>query len=136
MPVAEGGVVLANQGPATIRSPFAKHSFVGGNVYMLELLKNFGGELSVQAGTDHFDATIDRTLAQLQTQTATIEVVQPVLTGATLNFDVIVDVLTGHKFPTSYPSRRTWLHVTVKDADGQVIFESGGGRSGWRHQRQ
>ena len=126
MPPAEGAVVLANLGPAIRRSPYAKHSFVGGNVYMLKVLKNFGGELGVQAGTDHFDATIVRTLTQLQTQTASLAVFDPFLTGATLNFDVIVDVLTGHKFPTSYPSRRAWLHVIIKDANGQVIFESGG----------
>ena len=126
MPPAEGAVVLSNQGPAIRRSPYAKHSFVGGNVYMLQVLKSFGGELGVQAGTDHLDATIVRTLAQLQTQTAALAVLDPVLTGATLKFDVIVDVLTGHKFPTAYPSRRAWLHVTAKDANGQVFFESGG----------
>ena len=125
MPPAEGGVVLATVGPAIERSPYGKHSFVGGNVYMLNVLKNFGGELGVQADTDHFDATIERTLTQLQTQTAALAVSDPVLTGATLDFDVVVDVLTGHKFPTSYPSRRAWLHVTVKDANGQVVFESG-----------
>jgi hypothetical protein len=92
---------------------------------MLELLKNFGGELGVQAGTNHFEATIDRTLTQLQTKTATVVIVDPGLTGTTLYFDVIVEVLTGHKFPTSYPSRRAWLHITVKDKNDQVIFESG-----------
>ena len=126
MPPAEGAVVLANQGPPTARSPYAKHSFVGGNVYMLQALKNFGGELGVQAGPEHFDATIARTLTQVQTQTAALTVLNPVLTGATLDFDVLVDVLTGHKFPTSYPSRRAWLHVTVKEPNGQIIFESGG----------
>jgi hypothetical protein len=126
MPPAEGAVVLANRGPAILRSPYAKHSFVGGNVYMLQVLKSFGGELGVQAGPEHFDATIARTLKQLQTQTAALAVLNPVLTGATLDFDVLVDVLTGHKFPTSYPSRRAWLHVTVKDTNGQIVFESGG----------
>ena len=63
MPPAEGTVVLANQGPPTGRSPVAQHSSVRRQrVHVLNLLKNFGGELGVQAGPDHFDATIDRTL--------------------------------------------------------------------------
>ena len=42
-----------------------------------------------------------------------------------LAIDVMVRNLTGHKLPTAYPSRRAWLHVTIRDRDGQVIFESG-----------
>jgi hypothetical protein len=42
-----------------------------------------------------------------------------------LTFEVDVSNLAGHKLPTAYPSRRAWLHVTVMDADGNTVFESG-----------
>lgn len=125
MPPAEGGVVLATQGTNILRSPYAKHSFVGGNAYMLDVMKNFGGEMGVQAGPEHFDATIARTLTQLQSQTAALVITDLVRAENILGFDITTNILTGHKFPTGYPSRRAWLHVTVKDSNEQIVFESG-----------
>ena len=125
MPLAEGSVVLSNMGPGGPRSPFAKHSFVGGNAYMLDILKNFGGELGVQASAEHFDATIERTLTQLQTNTAELTISPPVLEDSLLSFDVSINSFSGHKLPTGYPSRRAWLHVRIEDENGQLIFESG-----------
>ena len=31
----------------------------------------------------------------------------------------------GHKLPPAYPARRAWLHFTVRNGDGQAVFESG-----------
>jgi hypothetical protein len=39
--------------------------------------------------------------------------------------ELAIENLSGHKFPTAYPSRRSWLHVTVKDRNGNPVFESG-----------
>ena len=39
--------------------------------------------------------------------------------------DVVVRNLAGHKLPTAYPSRRTWLRVNVRDGEGRLVFSSG-----------
>ena len=125
MPPAEGEIVIASMGSEIPRSPYAKHNFVGGNAYMLDILKNFGGEFGVQADTTHFDASIERTLTQLQNEAATLTITTPTLSGTTLSFDITINTLTGHKFPTGYPSRRAWIQVKVKDSSGQIVFTSG-----------
>ena len=124
MPEVEGGVRISNLSQ-TLRSPFSKHSFVGGNAYMLGILDDFGDELGVTASTEHFDDAIARTLDQLQNSTAEIEVENIQLLGNRVIADVLITNLAGHKFPTGFPSRRTWIHVTLQDANGDVLFESG-----------
>jgi hypothetical protein len=42
-----------------------------------------------------------------------------------VRLDVSVTSTTGHKLPTGYPSRRVWLHLTLRDAAGRMVFESG-----------
>jgi hypothetical protein len=54
-----------------------------------------------------------------------VSVSDPKIEDGRLRFDVRVTNNTGHKFPTGYPSRRAWLHVTVRTASGAVVFESG-----------
>ena len=126
MPPAEGAVRIASSGGGPPRSPFAQHRFIGGNTYVLKMLWAFGQELDGTASSDHFASKIEQTLEQLQTNTATLVVEEARLVDSQLSFDVVVRTQTGHKFPTGFPARRAWLHVTVKDADGTVVFESGG----------
>lgn len=124
MPRARGPVRAASVlGDA--RDGMARHLFVGGNAFMLRMLNRYRGDLGVEAMPVELAASEAATLHQLEEQTARVTLSPPVLADGSLTFDVDVRNLAGHKYPTGYPSRRTWLHVTVRDADGGVVFESG-----------
>ena len=125
MPEADGGAKISSMS-RILRSPFAVHSFVGGNAYMLGILDEFGDEIGVTASSENFDAAIERTLNQLQNNSATVEFEDVRLSGTRIIADVVVRNLAGHKFPAGFPSRRAWLHFTVLDGSGQTVFESGG----------
>lgn len=107
------------------RDGLSQHAFVGGNAFMLRLFSRYRAELGVEALPSELAATAAATVRQLQQDTATLTVGRPELSGGLLVFDVDVKNLTGHKFPTGYPARRTWLHVAVRDGSGRAVFESG-----------
>lgn len=128
MPLAEGAVQLIKQprgGQVAKRSPFYKHHFVGGNAYMVNLIKEHADEINVTAGDSHFDATIARTVEQLETRTAELSIDNVTLDGDILDIPITVSVLTGHKLPTGIPSRRAWIHLRVTASNGTLLFESG-----------
>jgi len=126
MPYAEGGVSISNLTPQNLYEPFARHSFIGGNVFMLNLLGTFSDELGFPGSVAALDQNTSRTEDLLQNQSASLTVSAVEQQDDTLSFEVGIEVLTGHKFPTSFPSRRVWLHVIVSDAQGNMVFESGG----------
>ncbi len=126
MPLADGAVTISQMPMMlTAREPFFQHYFVGGNTFMLKILANWGGELEVSASQEEFRDTIARAEEQLRERTAALSVNELALTDENLSAEIQVRVFTGHKFPTSIPTRRAWLHVIVSDSSGQVIFESG-----------
>jgi len=108
------------------REPYAQHSLVGGNAHLLEILREYRSELGLDAATSTqgFTDQIELTRAFLDAA-ASIAITAPSIVGDDLEFDIEVSNHSGHKLPSAYPSRRTWLHVSVKDNNGNVIFESG-----------
>ena len=125
LPDAVGSVAISNR-PRNLagRSPFGQHHYVGGNSFMVTLLKDKATDLGVTADAAHLDATISRTLIQLQENTATVAA-EASLSDNSITVTVDVTNLAGHKFPSGLPSRRAWLHVTVSDTLGNLLFESG-----------
>ena len=124
MPAADGPVRVASV-LGEPRDRLARHTFLGGNAFMLRMMSRYRSELGIEASSAELDATARATIRQLEQETATVTIDQAVLRGGTLAFDVVVTNLTGHKFPTGYPSRRAWLHVTIRDRSGNAVFESG-----------
>jgi hypothetical protein len=126
MPQAKGGVVISTMPPTlAARQPFFQHFFVGGNSLVLKILRDWGGELGVTAGAVHLDTTLGRVTEMVGQRSVSLNLKSLDLDGGTLTAELQVTPMTGHKFPTSFPSRRAWLHITVTDATGQVLFESG-----------
>jgi hypothetical protein len=126
MPEADSAAVISNM-PSGLssRAPFMQHYFVGGNSIILNILKNNISKLNVTASREHFDTTIDNLMDLLQNETASMEINEARLDGNALMIDLNINQIAGHKFPTGFPSRRAWIHLTVRDKDGKIIFESG-----------
>ena len=122
-PVAEPVRMTSAMGK--FREGVSRHTFVGGNFFMLRMLNRHRGELGVTALPTEFEGAAARTIEHLQSQTATVTIAGLELRDGTLRADISVENLGGHKFPTAYPSRRAWLHVTVRDSTDDVVFESG-----------
>ena len=118
------GVIMSSRPSwlSTQRDDFAEHTFVGGNILMLDILQNNKEQLGVLA--NNFSEIIAGSKNLMQ-GAASIKVINPSQSTGTLSFTLRIDSHTGHKLPTSYPSRRVILHVIVKDSLGNTVFESG-----------
>jgi hypothetical protein len=107
------------------REDMSRHTFRGGNFFVLGMLNRYRSELDVAALPAELDREVNGTLQMLREKTARLSIDRAAVAAGTVTVDVTVENLTGHKLPTAYPSRRAWLHVAVRDGGGKAIFESG-----------
>ncbi|MDX1810264.1 MAG: hypothetical protein R3331_12080 [Sulfurospirillaceae bacterium] len=125
MPITEGSVVISTRGTSlTARSPFHEHRFIGANTYMLEIIKNNRIKLGSIVDEARLDQSITDTREFLKAA-ADVNITTISYVNGTLAFSVLIRNHSGHKFPTSLPIHRAWLHVKVTNDTNQSVFESG-----------
>lgn len=115
--------------PTRPRAPFGLHVFAGGNVRLpLILAGEFPDEAAVlRESSDRAHEQLKRSVALSLTSA---------IRRKTLRIRVTVANRAGHKLPTAYPSRRMWLHVAVRDADGAPVFETADPGAGFQPHRR
>lgn len=124
MPVVKDSMPIASVWGQP-RAEFSRHSFRGGNFFMMSMLNRYRDELGVQALPQEMNAAINRTIDHLQTKSSRVYLDKAEFANNELLAEVVIENLAGHKLPTAYPSRRAWVHFTVQDQAGTIIFESG-----------
>ena len=107
------------------RKPYGRHTFAGGNVFMTQLLRDNRQTLGIVTPADAYDRVIAESRKMLQRDTAKLSISSIETAASATIVSVSIENLSGHKFPTAYPSRRAWLEFTVRDNQGSVVFESG-----------
>ena len=107
------------------RQGFSRHTFVGGNFFMQRLLNRYRDDLAATALPQGLDSVASGTIAFLQSKAAKLTIKRLEIRNGRLVAEISIENLGGHKLPTAYPSRRVWLHLTVRDSRGNALFESG-----------
>lgn len=104
------------------RPEVSRHRFRSENTTMLQILDTFAAELGISG--EGLDESVSDGSAFLASG-GTVQVIDASLDSNVLEVTVRVVNYTAHKLPTSLPSRRVYLHTTVRDAAGHIVFESG-----------
>ena len=107
------------------REPYGRHTFAGGNTFMTQLIRDHSKSLGLSTPAEAFDRVIAESEKMLQQQTAKIELEHHTSEAKATIVTVKIDNLSGHKFPTAYPSRRAWIEFVVRDSSDAICFASG-----------
>jgi hypothetical protein len=107
------------------RNLLSRHVFRGGNFFMPLVLNRYRNLTQVTALSQEFELASRRTIEHLQTGSVRITIENVSTSREKLSAEVVIENLAGHKLPTAYPSRRVWIHFTVSDRQGDLIFQSG-----------
>lgn len=126
MPAITDSIDISAQPPwhTVAYTPFWRHEFVGGNVFMLKLLRDNIDSLGLTASAAEFDSTIKYATTNLKEKAASLSLTTRTVRD-TLFIDVRIINTTGHKLPSGIPFRRIFVNLKVKDQAGIAIFESG-----------
>ena len=116
--------ITSRPGFAPGREPFGIHDFTGGNLFMLNLLRENHDELQLHSGTDLLAESAARTLNLLTKETVDLKITSVYSANDSLFVEVSITNKAGHKFPTGFPSRRAYLECIVSD-DNDTLFHSG-----------
>ena len=135
------GKVFANTAPLkeitmTPRDQYGRHTFVGANVFVLQMFNQFGAQLGLTQGdpnyaTDTFkfvprlDLAIRETTQQVQSKNASVAIRGQRRGTSGLEVDVQVVNLTGHKLPSGVGFRRAYIEFSALDAGGNIVWSSG-----------
>jgi hypothetical protein len=108
-----------------MRDGMKRHVFVAANFFMLRMLDRFRHDLETDALPQELDSAANYTVDYLQQRAARVSIENARVSGGRVLADVVIENRNGHKLPTAYPARRSWIHFTVRDASGRALFESG-----------
>lgn len=126
MPRIDDAVVISSgYGFLEGRSPYGLHYLVGGNTFMLKLLKDNITELELTASEAQFDSVIARTEDLLQNHTLDIALTLESRDADTAFYKVKLENKVGHKFPSGYPARLAFIEFVAVDVSGDTLFASG-----------
>ena len=124
MPIVEGPLLISSIAGSE-KDYLREHSFVGANAFMISIFKESEEDFGDDVGNVDFEGALVETLNLLQEESGDISIGEVSVVDGMLDATVQITSKVGHKFPSGYPSRRVWIHFSVKDSNGEVVFESG-----------